>query len=268
MLFGDRLIVLRGGGDLATGAAVRLHRAGFPVIVLELAEPLAVRRPVAFSTAIDEGRVDVEGVAARRVETIGAATRAAREGVVPVLVSPALPENEASVVVDARMAKRSGDTSIGDAPLVVGLGPGFRAGADCDVIVETMRGPRLGRVIWKGEAAANTGVPGTLGGRSAERVLRADTAGTVGWDVEIGDLVRVGQRLGSAGGEAIVANIDGVMRGLIASGRVIEPGSKIGDIDPRGDRTACFEISDKALAVGGGVVEAVLTWLGRASGPQ
>lgn len=263
MLFGDRLVVLRGGGDLATGVAFRLHRAGFPVIILELAKPLTVRRPVAFSTAVDADRVSVEGITGLRVDTLEAAIRTARDGVVPVLVSPSLPEVAASVVVDARMAKRRDDTTIGDAPLVVALGPGFTAGIDCDAVVETMRGPRLGRVIWQGAAAANTGVPGMLGGRSRQRVLRTEIGGTVGWKVAIGDLVQAGRDLGTVDGEPIVATVDGVVRGLIAPGREVAPGVKIGDIDPRGDLAACFEISDKALAVGGGVVEAVFTWLGR-----
>lgn len=268
MLFGDRLVVVRGGGDLATGAVFRLHRAGFPAVVLELAEPLTVRRTVAFSSAVDAGRVDVEGVTARRVDTIEAATRAARDGTVTVLVSPSLPGIGASVVVDARMAKHSADTTRRDAPLVLALGPGFTAGVDCDAVVETMRGPRLGRVIWNGAAAPNTGVPGTIGGRSAERVLRTDTGGRVSWEVEIGDLVQAGQGMGAVDGAPIVTSIDGVARGLIAPGREVEPGTKIGDVDPRGDRTACFEISDKALAVGGGVVEAVLTWLSREHDPR
>lgn len=271
MLFPNHLAVLRGGGDLATGTAVRLLRAGFPVVVLELAEPLAVRRTVCASTAIERGAMQIEDVCARRADTvdeaIGIATRSTGSGVaLPVVVSPVLPEIERSIVVDARMAKRAGDTTLGDARLVVGLGPGFTAGVDCHAVVETMRGPRLGRVIWEGAAASDTGVPGAVGGRSADRVLRSRLGGEVAWDVEIADRVVAGRALGRIGDETIVAKVDGVVRGLIAPGMSVDPGTKVGDIDPRGDPRACFEISDKALAVGGGVVEAALVWIGR-SGP-
>jgi xanthine dehydrogenase accessory factor len=268
VLFPNHLAVLRGGGDLATGTAVRLLRAGVPVVVLELAEPLAVRRTVSASAAIEAGTVQIEDVNARRADTIDEAIRIARSSagpgpVLPVVVSPVLPDIERSIIVDARMAKRVGDTTIGDAPLVVGLGPGFAAGVDCDAVVETMRGPRLGRVIWNGAAAPDTGVPGVVGGRSADRVLRARLGGAVAWDVEIADQVVAGRPLGRVGGETIVARVDGVVRGLIPSGMNVEPGTKVGDVDPRGDPNACFEISDKALAVGGGVVEAALVWIGR-----
>lgn len=268
MLFPNHLAVLRGGGDLATGAAVRLLRAGIPVVVLELAEPLAVRRTVSAAAAIEAGTVRIEDVSARRAETVdeavGIATAPPGRGtILPVVVSPTMPEIERSIVVDARMAKRVGDTTIGDAPLVVALGPGFSAGTDCHAVVETMRGPRLGRVIWDGSAAPDTGVPGVVGGRSAGRVLRARLGGTATWDVEISDRVVAGQPLGRVGDETIVAELDGVVRGLIAPGMRVEPGTKVGDVDPRGDPRACFEISEKALAVAGGVVEAALVWIGR-----
>ena len=263
MLFADHLVVLRGGGDLATGVAYRLVRAGFPVIVLELAQPLTVRRTVALSTAVTDGRVRVEDIEARVAHSIEAAIQLAGSGVVPVLVKPGLPRTGASVVVDARMTKHATDTTMEDAPLVVGLGPGVTAGVDCDAVVETMRGHRLGRVIWEGAAAPNTGIPGSIGGRAGDRVLRAPTAGTVEWDVSIAEVVRAGREMGRVDGRVITAPLDGVVRGLITPGAYVEPGTKIGDIDPRGDPEACFEISDKSVAIGGGVVEAVLTWLNR-----
>jgi xanthine dehydrogenase accessory factor len=271
MLFRDFLVILRGGGDLATGAAARLHRAGFPLIVLELPEPLVVRRSVALASAVNDGEMAVEDLRARRVGSAAAAAELALTGAIPVLVAPELEPvlavlpRPAQVVVDARVAKRNLDTRRGQAPLVVALGPGFTADADCDAVVETMRGHGLGRVIWQGAALPNTGAPGIIGGRGAERVLRAPTAGRTEWQRAIGDLVAEGDILGHIAGEPVVAPFAGVVRGLIAPGTSVTAGMKVGDVDARGDVAACFQISDKALAIGGGVLEAVLTWLNRNS---
>ena len=281
MLFPNHLTLLRGGGDLATGVAYRLHHAGFPVVVAELPRPLVVRRRVALATAVLEGEITVESLRAVRVETPNEAWTLAATGVIPVLVAAAIPDiwttdhrpqttisdsssvvrRPWSVVIDARMAKRNIDTHITDAPLVVALGPGFTAGADCHAVVETNRGHRLGRVIWSGAAEANTGTPGIVAGKGRERVLRAPVAGIASWRVEIGDRVREGQILGDVAGHEVSAPFDGVVRGLIAPGTVVPPGLKIGDIDPRDDASAAFTISEKALAIGGGVLEAVLIHL-------
>ena len=265
MLFADMLVVLRGGGDLATGVGYQLHHAGFPVVVLELEQPLAIRRTVAFASAVTDDSVMVDGVEAQRVTTPDDAIRLARTGVVAVMVSAGLPDfgEEISVLVDARLAKRNIDTSAQQASLVVALGPGFTAGVDCHAVVETMRGHRLGRVIWEGGAAPDTGVPGTIGGASAERIVRAPAAGVVVWDVSIGDLVVRQDVLGKVGNTEVTAPINGVVRGLITPGSSAETGLKIGDVDPRGDVGACFEISDKSRLVGAGVLEAVLTRLNR-----
>jgi len=257
------LCVLRGAGDLATGIAWRLTRAGWPVIACELAEPLTVRRTVALSTAVSEGSIEVEGMRGVRADDVEQAILLAREGVVGVVVSPELPMVTADVVVDARLAKRNIDTTINDASLVIGVGPGFVAGADCHAVVETMRGHHLGRVLWEGGAEPDTGTPGTVGGKGAARVLRAPARGGCDWQVAIGDIVSEGDRLGAVAGSPITAPFDGVVRGLVAPGMEVVAGQKIGDIDPRGTAVACDEISDKALAVGGGVTEAVLTWLNR-----
>jgi xanthine dehydrogenase accessory factor len=259
----DVLVVLRGGGDLATGAAWRLKRAGFGVVVCELAAPLTVRRNVAFSTAVTDGSVLVEGIRAIRA-TVAEAAQTARSDQVPVVISPGLPPLGADVVVDARMAKRLLDTAIGAAPLVVALGPGCTAGRDCHAVVETMRGPQLGRVLWTGSAAPNTGTPGVIGGHGAERVLRAPAAGTVRWQARIGQLVEADALLGTVDGAEVRAPFAGLVRGLVAEQAAVPAGLKIGDVDPRAD-TDWRQISDKALAVGGGVLEAVLTWLHRAS---
>ena len=263
MLFVDHLVLLRGGGDLATGVAYRLHQAGFPLIVLELPRPLVVRRTVALAAAVLEEEVTVEDLLARRVETWSEARQMAGSGRVPVLVSPQWPAGiapgEASVLVDARMAKRNIDTRIDQASIVIALGPGFYAGRDCHAVVETKRGHRLGRVIWQGEALPNTGRPGVIAGRAGERVLRAPAAGVVTWQVQIGDAVDQGQRIGQVDGEPVTAPFQGLIRGLIAPGTDVPAGLKIGDVDARADRETCFTISDKALAVGGGVLAAILT---------
>lgn len=260
----DLLCVVRGGGDLATGVVWRLTRAGAAVVVTELPEPLTVRRTVALSTAVTEGSVDVEGMIGRLAATAEDAARLARQGsadaagVVGVVVSPTLPDLGADVVVDARLAKRNIDTSIDDAPLVIGLGPGFTAGVDCHAVVETMRGRHLGRVLWHGSARPDTGTPGIVGGRGAERVVRAPVDGVVRWRRAIADVVDENDVLGTVGDTPVRAPFAGLIRGLILDGREVTSGLKIGDLDPHLDPSACHEISDKALAIGGGVVEAVL----------
>ncbi|MYB04148.1 MAG: EF2563 family selenium-dependent molybdenum hydroxylase system protein [Acidimicrobiaceae bacterium] len=258
------LCVLRGGGDLATGVAWRLTRAGWPVVVLELPEPLTIRRTVALSTAVTDGEISVQGMRGVRAASPPDAAASCERGDVPVLVSPDLADLgplQPDVVVDARLAKRNMDTSIDDAGIVIGLGPGFTAGTDCHAVVETMRGHLLGRVIWSGSALPDTGTPAELGGRSADRVMRAPAPGEVLWHVGIGDSVSEGQLLGEVGGAAISAPFDGVLRGAIRPGTTVPEGLKIGDVDPRCDPSACWEISDKSLAVGGGVLEAVLARL-------
>lgn len=255
-------VVVRGGGDLGTGTAWRLHRSGFPVIVLDLARPLALRRTVAFSTAVTDGSITVEGVKAVLTGSAAEALETSAAGPVAVLVADAMPSflEPVPVLVDARLAKAPLDTAIDQAPLVVGLGPGLIAGVHCTAVVETNRGHRLGRVIWEGEAEANTGVPGAVGGESARRVVRAPHDGLVSWQRSIADVVTKGDVLGAVDGEPLTAPIGGVVRGAIAEGPVKE-GLKVGDIDPRGDPAVCFEISDKSRAVAGGVLEAVMTWL-------
>ncbi len=241
----------------------RLREAGFPVVVLELERPLAIRRAVAAAGAVIEGRVRIEDLDVIRVDGVDEALEVAMAGDVPVLISPTLVPFPIgpSVVVDARIAKRNIDTTIDDAPFVIGLGPGFDAGVDCDAVIETMRGHHLGRVIRNGGALPDTGVPGSIGGKTSDRVVRAPASGALNWRVEIGDLVAAGDLLGDVAGAQIRSSISGVVRGLLEPGREVEQGLKIGDVDPRADVSACFEISDKALSVGGGVVAAILGWL-------
>jgi xanthine dehydrogenase accessory factor len=265
----DRLlVVIRGAGDLATGVAWRLRACGVAVVALELPEPLTVRRTVALSSAVVNGEVVIEsdssnpliGVA---VSSFEEARRVALEGLrVPVLVSPSLPEERVDVVVDARLAKSALDCAITDAPLVIVLGPGFTIGVHCHAAVETQRGPRLGRVLWEGTPEPNTGSPGEVGGRGVERVIRNPVDGVVTWQTDIGDVVKRGQTLGLVSGKRqripVIAPFTGVVRGLIANGSTVKAKTKIGDVDPRLDVNP-HEISDKALAIGGGVVEALFT---------
>lgn len=260
--FSRTTVLVRGGGDLASGVIYRLHRAGFPVVVTELSAPMFVRRAVSFGEAIYAGSINIEGVVARRAEGIGDVQKYWDDGIIPVLVDADgvyIRELRPVVIVDARMAKTNLGTTIHDAPVVIGLGPGFRAGVDCQAVVETNRGHDLGRVIREGSAEADTGEPGLIEGKSHSRVLRSPANGYVQARVTIGDRVEAGQVLAMVDDQSIVAGFAGVVRGMIHEQVLVETGMKIGDLDPRARREACFTISDKSLAVGGGVVEAVLS---------
>lgn len=256
----DHLVVVRGGGDIGSGVAWRLRRVGFPVVVLELERPLTIRRTVAFSTAVTAGDIIIDGIEGRRVASHQEAIATAMHDTVAVLVAPEIPDMPVSVVVDARLAKRNLGTDTRQAPFVVALGPGFTAGKDCHAIVETKRGHDLGRVIWEGSAATNTGVPGTIGGASEDRVIHVEVDGDLTWDAAFGDSVGRGEVLGQVSGSLVRSKIGGVVRGLLLPGPVVK-GLKIADIDPRFDPTAIHHISDKSLSVGGGVLEAILAWL-------
>lgn len=255
------LVLIKGAGDLATGTAVRLYRAGIPVVMTEVARPTAVRRTVAFSQCMYDGAAQVEGIAARRAEDAGAARRALERGEVPVLCDPEaaiLRELPFDGVVDAILAKRNLGTALTDAPAVVGVGPGFTPGVDCHAAVETQRGHDLGRVLWERPPAPNSGVPGEIGGYTVERLLRAPAAGLFQPAASIGDTVSAGQVVGTVAGVPMTAQIDGVLRGLLPEGTPVSAGMKAGDVDPRCRREHCFSVSDKARAVGGGVLEALL----------
>jgi xanthine dehydrogenase accessory factor len=212
---------------------------------------------------VTEQTAVVEDLTARLTSTPAGAVEVAGSGDIAVLVSAGLPGFPAPVaaVIDARLTKKHESTSIDGPFLTVGLGPGFVAGENCHAVVETMRGHHLGRVLWTGSAAPDTGVPGLVGGHSARRVIRADRSGVITWNVSIGDSTETGATMGRIDDSPIEATLAGVIRGLIDPAVPAHPGLKIADIDPRADREACFEISDKALAVGGGVLEAILTAL-------
>jgi len=267
------LVLIRGAGDLASGIALRLYRCGFPVVMTEIARPLAVRRTVSFAQAVFDGACRVEEVSGRRCAVDEAPAIAAAHAVA-VVVDPegtAIAALRPPVLVDAIMAKQNTGTHKEDAWLVVALGPGFTAGVDCHAVIETNRGHDLGRVIWQGSAEADTGMPGELPGigRRASRVLRAPADGHVIGHVTIGDRVAEGERIATlrAGGvdiATIAAPFAGVVRGLIHSDVMVCGGMKIGDLDPRADAAYCFTTSDKSLAIAGGVLEAILAWRHRA----
>jgi xanthine dehydrogenase accessory factor len=259
------LVLVRGGGDLASGVALRLHRCRFQVIITELERPFAVRRRVSFAEAVYRGATRVEECTARRVadpeDRLGV-QRIIEEGDIPVLIDPegtAIRNFLPAVVVDARMLKQYPRYDQAADRLVIGLGPGFVAGENCDAVVETNRGLSLGRVVWKGPAEPDTSVPETVGGHGEERVLRSPADGPVIAHAEIGDRLERGQLIAEVGGQPVRAAFKGRLRGLIFPGTRVEKHRKIGDLDPRGDWRACTQVSDKSLAVAGGVLEAILS---------
>lgn len=260
------LVVIRGAGDLATGIALRLHRAGYQIVMTDLPAPTSIRRTVCFSEAIRLGEMTVEDISARKAETPEEALTLAQSGVVAVLADPAgacIPTLRPGAVVDAILAKKNLGTALTDAPVVIGVGPGFTVGTDCHAAVETMRGHTLGRVIYRGSALPNTSIPGLVGGFAGERVLRAPADGILHQLADIGVTVSEGDVVATVEGQPMRCTISGVLRGILPEGTPVFRGMKAGDVDPRGKREYCDTVSDKALAVGGGVLEAVLALSGK-----
>ena len=258
----DNLAVVRGGGDIASGTIARLVNAGYRVAVLEIGRPTLIRSTVSFARAIYDGKVLLEGITAEKAESLEQVFEILDRGNVPVAEDPEgamIPALKPAAVVDAILAKKNLGTTRDMAPAVIGLGPGFEAGRDVDAVIETNRGHNLGRVILSGPAEPNTGVPGVIGGEGEKRVVRAPAAGAVEARKAIGDTVRKGDLLALVGGVEVRSELDGVLRGLIREGLEVTPGFKIGDVDPRGQKESCYTISDKARAVAGGVLEALLT---------
>ncbi len=252
------LILIRGAGEHATGTAHRLFRSGFRVVLTEIPEPLPVRRTVAFATAVYAGSITVEGVTAHHYAALPAGFDWSH---LPVLVDPEAacrttlrPE----VLVDARLLKRDIDTHSTDAPLVIGLGPGFVPGDNCHVAIETNRGHDLGRVLYDRAPEADTGIPGAIGGVTAQRCFRAPHAGIFRSERTIGETVAAGDTVGTVDATPVSAAIDGMLRGLLQSGIAVATGTKLGDIDPRGRQEYCATLSDKTRTISGGVLEAIL----------
>ncbi len=260
----NNYVLIRGGGDLATGVALRLHRAGIKVVITELAQPLAVRRTVSFSEAVYEGQHTVEGVTARLIEASQLAAGAQREAdEIPILIDPnvdILSSFHFPVVVDARLTKQTPAPLPVDVPLHIGLGPGFTAGRDCHAVIETRRSHTLGRVYWTGTTQPDSGEPEG----DPRRVLRAPSDGVVIGNKKIGERVETGEEIAVVGEPnsnqySVVSPFAGVLRGLIRDGVRVSKGMKIGDIDARDDVSACYLVSDKALSIGGAVLEAVMS---------
>lgn len=255
-----KLVIVKGGGDLATGIAYRLYQSRIPVVITEIPAPTVVRRTVAFAAAVMTGQAVVEGVTARLVR-LDEVYKTLADGCIPVLVDAAaacVAEIKPQVVIDAIIAKCNTGTKLTDAPVVIGVGPGFIAGVDVHAVIETMRGHDLGRVIYQGKAIANTGIPGEVGGYTLERLIKSPASGVFTACREIGDTVAANEIVGYVGDIPVRVVIPGVLRGLIQPGLTVAKDLKIGDVDPRCRREHCYRISDKARAIGGGVLEALL----------
>lgn len=262
-----KIVVVRGGGDLASGVIHRLHRCGYRVLILECENPSAIRRMVSFCEAVYDGEAFVEGVLCQRIEGTEQCSEIWESGEIPLLVDPkgacieGLQRNgQLSAVIDAIIAKKNLGTTKEMAPLTIGLGPGFQAGEDVDFVVETMRGHDLGRIIEEGMALPNTGIPGLVGGKSHERVIHSPAAGKIRNQAKIADLVEEGQTIAFVGETPVKAAITGVLRGIIREEYQVFEGMKIADIDPRKEeRQNCYTISDKARCIAGSVVEILLS---------
>ena len=260
------LIIVRGGGDLATGTIYKLKKSGFPVLVLETARPSAIRRNVAFCEAVYQGAQTVEDMTCHLAESPEQAEQFLREGKLTILIDPmgeAVSKLQPLAVVDGILAKKNLGTHRGMAPITVALGPGFTAGEDVDAVVETKRGHNLGRVFWQGSAAPNTGIPGNIGGYDKERVIYCPAKGILRNVKSITDRVTKGEIIAvvetEQGSIPVEATLDGILRGLIRDGYPVTAGFKMADIDPREDELGnCYTISDKARCIAGGVLEAIL----------
>jgi xanthine dehydrogenase accessory factor len=258
------VILVKGAGEMASAIAWRLYMAGLRrICMLDLANPLCVRRRVSFCTALESGAAAVEGVQARAARTRVEVETAWAANEIAVVrtdhwarIGGITPE----VVIDAVLAKRNTGTRKDDARVVIALGPGFEAGRDCHLVIETNRGHNLGRIIVSGSAEPNTGVPGEIAGHTDERVLRAPAAGAFETGREIGDRVSRGEVIGHVAGHPVIARLDGILRGLIRPGTAVVRGLKLGDIDPRGRRDYCDTISDKARAIAGAALEGVMRY--------
>jgi len=261
------VILIRGAGEMASGVAHRLHQSHFKVCMLEILHPIAVRREVSFCEAIYEGEKEVEGVRSKFISNLDEIRSVWKEGKIPILIDPDGEKTrrfiKPDVLVDAIMAKKNLGTHIKKAPLVIGLGPGFYVGKDVDFVIETNRGHDLGKMISKGAAEPDTGIPGNIGGYTVERVLKTMKKGIFRPQRSIGDRVNKGSVVAVVDDFPVIAKISGIVRGLIREGVEVKKGMKVGDIDPRGKREFCFTISDKARSIGGGVLEAILYWFNR-----
>ncbi len=256
------MVLIKGGGELASGVAHRLSRCHFRVLMTEISQPQAVRREIAFCEAVYDGQKEVEGVIASLISSPEETLQVWQDGKLPLIVDPKAKVKDflkPDVLVDAILAKKNLGTTIVDAPLVIGLGIGFQAGIDVHAVIETNRGHNLGRVILQGEAEPDTGVPGEIAGVSAERVFRAPRAGRFSTIKKIGDYVQTDEVVALVSQAPVKALVSGVIRGLLRDGTRVHQGMKLGDVDPRGIKEYCYTISDKARTLAGGVLETILS---------
>ncbi len=254
--------IIRGGGDLASGIAVRLHRSGIKVIITEIEKPLTVRRYVSFAEAVYTRTTSIEEIKADLVTSHSAIIKCLELNTIPVIVDKDLSICQtfpSDILIDARMIKKKVARFSFPISQTIGIGPGFFPGENCDCVVESKRGPFLGRVYWHDPVEADTGIPENVSGYDNERVLRAPKAGVFTAKCRIGDIVKKDEEIASVDGESIRAPFPGVIRGLLHEGVTVFSGMKAGDLDPRSDPLLCSLVSDKALAVGGGVLEAILS---------
>lgn len=258
----DDIVVVRGGGDIASGAIQKLYRSGFKVLVLETETPSAIRRKVAFCEAVYEKEIEIEGIKARLVDNDEEIQDCWDSDIVPVMIDSrgkVIERLKPLAVVDGILAKQNFGTKRSMAPITVALGPGFSAPEDVDIVIETMRGHNLGRIIEEGKASENTGVPGVIAGFGIERVIYSDYSGIITHIEKIGNVVEKGDVIAVVGDNEIYASISGVLRGIIRDGYKVKKGLKIADIDPRiSEKDNCFTISDKARNIGGAVLESIL----------
>ena len=257
----DLVILIRGAGEMATEVAHRLASCHFKICMTETSNPQAVRREVAFSEAIFDSEKEVEGITAKRVESADHISEVWKEGKIPILIDPEAKVKDflkPDVLIDATLAKKNLGTEITDALLVIGLGPGFHAGNNVHLVIETNRGHNLGRIISNGEGEPNTGIRGSIAGYTEERVIRATANGKFRTTRKIGDGIRANEKVGMIGNAAVRSRIAGVIRGLLRDGTEVWKGMKLGDIDPRGIKAHCYTISDKARTISGGVLQAIL----------
>jgi selenium-dependent molybdenum hydroxylase system protein, yqeB family len=262
-MFEDKLIVVRGAGDIATGTINRLFKCGFNVLCLEVKNPSAIRRTVSYSECVYTGTTTIESTTSVLIESIEQMTEIHNKNMIPVIIDEncdVLQKINADVLIDAIIAKKNLGTKKDMADLTIALGPGFEAGVDVHYVIETMRGHSLGRVIEKGYAIKNTGVPGLIAGKSGERVIHAQNGGIIKNIKKISDIVKKDDIIATIDNVPVLASIDGLIRGLIRDSYLVHKGMKIADIDPRLDEyDNCFTISDKAKSIAGGVLEAIFS---------
>lgn len=256
------IVVIRSGGDIASGSIQRLHNVGFKIIILEIANPSSIRREVCYGEAVYRKKMTIEGITSKLVDNLEEAYIELEKGIIPVLIDEKgenIEKIHPFALIDGILAKKNLGTTINMAPITIGIGPGFYAGKDVDAVIETKRGHTLGKVIYEGEAIKNTGIPGNIAGVTKERVIHSEYEGTITNICKIGDSVKKGDIIAKINGNEVFATIDGILRGIIREGYYVTKGFKIADIDPRkSEYENCFTISDKARSVGGGTLEALL----------